>query len=185
MSPILVRPVREQLEHDRVIRLLLVRLKRRHDVVEQLDRALAEVDLTHAEDGLVIFAAPGEHQVWSLTRPVPERVVLSDTFLTRNLVAAQAAERPFWALAVSPDRVSLWNGGGDRVTEARVGGFPMTRDRDNFEIFEAGDGFGVRLVAANGEIIARGESYATKSSATRAVKHLAVALAGQIAISSS
>ena len=33
MSPILVRPVREQLEHDRVIRLLLVRLKRRHDVV--------------------------------------------------------------------------------------------------------------------------------------------------------
>ena len=33
MSPILVRPVREQLEHDRVIRLLQVRLKRRHDVV--------------------------------------------------------------------------------------------------------------------------------------------------------
>ena len=33
MSPILVRPVREQLEHDRVIRLLSVKLKRRHDVV--------------------------------------------------------------------------------------------------------------------------------------------------------
>lgn len=32
MSPILVRPVREQLEHDRVIRLLQVRLKRRHEV---------------------------------------------------------------------------------------------------------------------------------------------------------
>lgn len=32
MSPILVRPVREQLEHDRVIRLLQARLKRRHDV---------------------------------------------------------------------------------------------------------------------------------------------------------
>ena len=33
MSPILVRPVREQLEHDRVIRLLQARLKRRHDVI--------------------------------------------------------------------------------------------------------------------------------------------------------
>jgi hypothetical protein len=33
LSPILVRPVREQLEHDRVIRLLQVKLKRRHDVV--------------------------------------------------------------------------------------------------------------------------------------------------------
>jgi len=33
VSPILVRPVREQLEHDRVIRLLQVKLKRRHEVV--------------------------------------------------------------------------------------------------------------------------------------------------------
>jgi len=36
VSPILVRPVREQLEHDRVIRLLSVRLKRRHDVVANI-----------------------------------------------------------------------------------------------------------------------------------------------------
>lgn len=33
MSPILTRPVREQLEHDRVIRLLQARYKRKHDVV--------------------------------------------------------------------------------------------------------------------------------------------------------
>jgi hypothetical protein len=33
VSPILVRPVREQLEHDRVIRLLQVKLKRKHEVV--------------------------------------------------------------------------------------------------------------------------------------------------------
>jgi hypothetical protein len=32
LSPILVRPVREQLEHDRVIRLLELKLKRRHEV---------------------------------------------------------------------------------------------------------------------------------------------------------
>ena len=32
MSPILVRPVREQLEHDRVIRLLQAKLKRKHEV---------------------------------------------------------------------------------------------------------------------------------------------------------
>ena len=36
MSPILVRPVREQLEHDRVIRLLQVRLKRRGEVVANI-----------------------------------------------------------------------------------------------------------------------------------------------------
>lgn len=99
----------------------------RNDVAAQLDQALSEVDLAHAEDGLVIFAAPGEHQVWSLARTVPERVVLSDTFLTRNLVAAQAAERPFWVLSVSADRAALWSGAGDHVVAERTGGFPLTR----------------------------------------------------------
>jgi hypothetical protein len=36
VSPILVRPVREQLEHDRIIRILLLRLKRRGDVVANI-----------------------------------------------------------------------------------------------------------------------------------------------------
>ncbi|MFF8730970.1 chemotaxis protein [Streptomyces sp. NPDC015171] len=107
--------------------------ERRVDVVAQLDRALAEVDLAHAEDGLVIFAAPGEHQVWSLARSVPERVVFSDTFLTRNLVSAQAAERPFWVLSLSADRITLWSGGPDRVVEDHSGGFPLLHVRENFD----------------------------------------------------
>lgn len=123
-----VAEAKKQLEHDPA-----VHRDRRADVVAQLDQALAEVDLTHAEDGLVIFAAPGEHQVWSLARPVPERVALSDTFLTRNLVSAQAAERPFWVLSVASDRITLWNGGADRVTEEHAGGFPMIRDTENFD----------------------------------------------------
>ncbi|MFE7893751.1 chemotaxis protein [Streptomyces sp. NPDC057412] len=107
--------------------------ERRAEVERELDQALAEVDLTYAEDGLVIFAAPGEHQVWSLARSVPERVVLSDTFLTRNLVSAQAAERPYWVCSVAADRVTLWTGTLDRITEARTGGFPLTRRPENFD----------------------------------------------------
>jgi hypothetical protein len=123
-----VTEARRRLESDPA-----VTRERRNEVVAQLDRALAEVDLTHAEDGLAIFAAPGEHQVWSLARAVPERVVLSDTFLTRNLVAAQVAERPFWVLSVSADRVTLWSGGEDRVVEDRSGGFPLQRRQENFD----------------------------------------------------
>lgn len=99
----------------------------RIDVVEQLDKALTEVDLVHAEDGLAIFAAPGEHQVWSLDRSVPERVLLAQTFLTRNLIAAQAADRLYWVLALSADHATLWGGGRERLTEHTAGGFPMTR----------------------------------------------------------
>ncbi|MES5820145.1 chemotaxis protein [Streptomyces sp. RG80] len=123
-----VAEAKKQLEADPA-----VSRERRADVARQLDQALAEVDLAHTEEGLVIFAAPGEHQVWSLARSVPERVVLSDTFLTRNLVSAQAAERPFWVLSVSADHVTLWNGGTDRVTEHRAGGFPLTRSQENFD----------------------------------------------------
>jgi hypothetical protein len=36
VSPILVRPVREQLEHDRVIRLLQVKLQKRHEVIANI-----------------------------------------------------------------------------------------------------------------------------------------------------
>ncbi|MEU2779871.1 chemotaxis protein [Streptomyces sp. NPDC007162] len=123
-----VAEAKKQLEADPA-----VTRERRSDVIRELDRALAEVDLTYTEDGLVIFAAPGEHQVWSLARSVPERVVLSDTFLTRNLVSAHAAERAFWVLSISADRVTLWNGGLDRVTESRYGGFPLVRRQVNFD----------------------------------------------------
>jgi hypothetical protein len=99
----------------------------RIDVAEQLDKALAEVDPVHARDGLAIFAAPGEHQVWSLDRPVPERVLLAQTFLTRNLIAAHAADRSYWVLAVSAGHASLWSGGRERVTAHTTGAFPMTR----------------------------------------------------------
>ncbi|MFH9725761.1 chemotaxis protein [Streptomyces sp. NPDC017254] len=105
--------------------------ERREDVLDQLRRAVAEVDLAHAEDGLVIFAAPGEHYVWTVARTVPERVVLADTFLTRNLVAAQAAEQPTWALAVAADRVSLWSCSPERVTEHTGDGFPLVRSLED------------------------------------------------------
>ncbi|MFE6158711.1 chemotaxis protein [Streptomyces sp. NPDC056486] len=122
----LVAEAKERLKSDPA-----VAREQRIEVAAQLDRAVAEIDLVHAEDGLAVFAAPGEHQVWSLARTVPSRVVLSDTFLTRNVVAAQAAERPYWVLAVSADRVTLWSGTPERVTQHKADGFPLTRSLDD------------------------------------------------------
>jgi len=70
LSPILVRPVREQLEHDRVIRLLQAKLKRKHDVAINVaddqsspvkigpaqmfpDLVLTSTDKTHRLEGLI------------------------------------------------------------------------------------------------------------------------------------
>ena len=58
------------------------------------------------------------------------------------------------------------------------------RDASRFEVFEASEGaWGVRLVAANGEIVGRGELYASKANATRAVKHLVEILSDRVTVS--
>lgn len=58
------------------------------------------------------------------------------------------------------------------------------QDASSFEVFEAFDGgWGVRLVAGNGEIIARGETYATKYNAERAVSRMAEILRGRVTVS--
>lgn len=95
----------------------------------QLDQAVAEVDLRHSLDGLVIFGSIDEHQVWDLPRTVPERVVLSDTYETRNLVAAREQAHPYWVLALSLSLTTLWSGSDDTVRKAQDGGFPLEPDR--------------------------------------------------------
>ncbi|MFC9246134.1 chemotaxis protein [Streptomyces sp. NPDC057136] len=95
-------------------------------VREQLDRAVAEVDPRRALDALVVLATADEYQIWQLPRTAPERVVLSDTFLTRNLVAAKARATPFWALTVSAENATLWSGTTDAVHQEKQSGFPLT-----------------------------------------------------------
>ncbi|MGK5734011.1 hypothetical protein [Streptomyces sp. URMC 124] len=97
----------------------------RTDVESHLDAAVAEVDLTHASDGLLLLVAPGEHHVWYVPRSVPQRVVIAKTFLTRNLVAAVRVEEPYWALALSKSEARLWDGAGETLTQSTGNGFPV------------------------------------------------------------
>ncbi|MFD9130269.1 chemotaxis protein [Kitasatospora sp. NPDC059571] len=106
----------------------------RIDLHKHLERAAAEVDLRHSQDGLVLYATSGEHQVWSLPRDVPERVVLSDTFLTRNLVAAKAQASPYWVLAVAADKATLWAGTGDTLQQHEGDGFPAAPEELQWDV---------------------------------------------------
>lgn len=96
------------------------------EVMRGLRAAAAEVDLAHAEDGLVLFAAPdGEHHAFTVDQPVDERVVIDTTFATRDLVAAYT-RMPRYRLLVLSDRATrLWDGQGDRLTEIVSDGFPL------------------------------------------------------------
>ncbi|MFD5192832.1 chemotaxis protein [Streptomyces sp. NPDC058357] len=99
-------------------------------IKEQLDRAVTEVDPRRSLDALVLLVTADEHRIWHLPRTAPERVVLSDTYLTRNLVAAKAQAQPFWALTVSAERAVLWSGTADTLREERTGGFPLTAPQE-------------------------------------------------------
>lgn len=66
MSPILVRPVREQLEHDRVIRLLQVRLKKRLEVTANIgDSQTASVKIGQVQifPDLVLTSSDRGHKL--------------------------------------------------------------------------------------------------------------------------
>ncbi|MFJ7626927.1 chemotaxis protein [Streptomyces sp. NPDC097595] len=101
-------------------------------IKQQLDRAAGELDQRRALDALVLLATADEYQIWRLPRTAPERVVLSDSYLTRNLVAAKAQARPFWALTVAADHAALFSGTTESAQEAHAGGFPLAAPREEF-----------------------------------------------------
>lgn len=95
-------------------------------VKAQLDRAVAEVDQRRALESLVILADTDDYQIWQLPRTAPARVVLSDSYLTRNLVAAKAGAQLFWVLTLSAEHASLFSGTNDGLRPETRDGFPLT-----------------------------------------------------------
>lgn len=102
-------------------------------VKAQLDRAMDEVDQRRALESLVILAGPDEHQIWQLPRTAPERVVLSDSYLTRNLVAAKAGAQLFRVLSISAEHAALWSGTNEALRAEEGHGFPLSPPHENFD----------------------------------------------------
>lgn len=105
----------------------------RDAVKAQLDRAAADIDPRRALESLVVLADADEYQIWQVPRTAPERVVLSDSYLTRNLVAAKAGARLFWVLSFSADHAALWSGTNESLRAVKDHGFPLSPPHQNFD----------------------------------------------------
>ncbi|TYK48062.1 hypothetical protein [Actinomadura decatromicini] len=117
-------------------------------VLRGLEHAADETDPRHASDGLVLFAAPGgEHHAFTIAQHVDERVVVDTGFATRDLVADYTRARRYWLLSLSDQRVRLWDGRGDDLTEHAADGFPVEPE----QIDEAGSGRQSRRPAQGGD----------------------------------
>ncbi|GAA0592145.1 baeRF3 domain-containing protein [Actinomadura livida] len=117
-------------------------------VMRGLERAAGEIDMRHASEGLVLFAAPdGEHHAFTIGQPVDERVVVDTGFATRDLVADYTRTPRYWLLSLSDQRNRLWDGHDGHLAEHTGDGFPIAPE----PIDEAGSGRASRRPARGGD----------------------------------
>ncbi len=101
------------------------------DVASFADRLSACVDnieLVHGQMGIAMYVGD-QTTVVPLSVRVRERVVVDDTYATRDLVRALQRSPRYWVLALGPKLTRLFEGVGFDLTEVRCDGFPLSADR--------------------------------------------------------
>lgn len=108
------------------------RLLREHDrrevqpLIERLHRAGADADLAHPGAGLAILATADEAQVHRVPFPLPERVVVNETFALRDLLLGLHRTPRYRVLVLSPKVSRLVDVTAGAATEVHDGGFPVS-----------------------------------------------------------
>jgi len=89
---------------------------------------VGEIDYRHALDGLAIFVNQDFARKFYLPFPISERVIIDETFVTRDLVMAMNRAPRYWVLALSDKPTRLFEGVRDALVEITDFGFPMTHE---------------------------------------------------------
>jgi hypothetical protein len=94
-------------------------------LVERLDELAEHIDYKYALDGLVIAVNKDMARQFVLPFSLGERVVVDDTFFTRDLVNAFNRMRRYWVLSLSEQSTRLFLATREDLDEITTGGFPM------------------------------------------------------------
>ena len=95
-------------------------------LLARLDAIIAEIDFRYTLDGLAIFANQDFSRKFDLPFSPAERIVVDETFATRDLVFAMNRTSRYWVLALSEQSTRLFEGTRDTLVEITQGKFPMT-----------------------------------------------------------
>ncbi|MCW5876225.1 MAG: hypothetical protein KIS85_05010 [Anaerolineales bacterium] len=109
-----------------------------------------EVDFINAQDGLVLFANQDFARMVYLPFTLKERVVVDETFFTRDLVFALNRTPRYWVLSLSEKPTRLYEGSKQELVEIKEDGFPMTHTGPGGEASLPG-GYGVSRSAHRDE----------------------------------
>jgi len=119
-------------------------------LLSRLENLAANVNYRHALDGLVLLVNRDFDAKYYLPFSLPERVVVADNFLTRDLVFAMNRTRRYWVLVLSEKPTRLFEATRDTLSEVQEGGFPLIHEGPGGELPLPG-GFGVRKSAYRDE----------------------------------
>ena len=100
-----------------------------HEVAERIARLrdlAAQVGEDRGERAVALFASRHHWAVSRLPEPVHDRVVVDETFATRDLVRALHRSPEYLVLALAEPVTRLYEGRGRILREVTAGGFPFT-----------------------------------------------------------
>lgn len=97
-------------------------------LIDKLENLAEQIDHQHNLEGLALFVSKDVAKYFRLPFTVPERVVVDETFLTRDLVFALNRSQPYWLLVLSEKPTRLYHGIRSDIFEAVGEGFPMVHD---------------------------------------------------------
>ena len=131
---------------------LLAEFSRRElePLLTRLDGLVAAVDWRNTLDGLALYFNRDVARSFVLPFTLAERVVVDETFFTRDLVYALNHSPRYWVLALSEKPTRLFEGLRETLVEITDNGFPLTHEGPGGAT-ELPGGFGVRKSAYRDE----------------------------------
>jgi len=95
------------------------------EMIEMLEEITEGIDYNNTLDGLAIFVNKRVAKIFYLPFNVLERVIIDETFATRDLVFAINRSPRYWVLALSEKPTRLFEGFRDTLNEIKNDDFPV------------------------------------------------------------
>ncbi len=94
-------------------------------LLKNLDELVEDIDYTYALDGLALFVAHDFAKKFYLPFTVPQRVIIDQSFATRDLVYGLHRAQRYWVILLSQNASRLLAGTGDTLEEVNNTDFPL------------------------------------------------------------
>jgi hypothetical protein len=94
-------------------------------LLKNLDELVEDIDYDYALDGLALFVADDFAKKFYLPFTVPKRVIIDQSFATRDLVYGLHRAQRYWVILLSQNASRLLAGVGETLAEVNNKDFPL------------------------------------------------------------